>query len=333
LLPWDTSIVEKELSRKVLCSVPRQEVEELRNCQKSLKDGKVVFVTGPKGCGKSLVVSQAFYRKPGIVYCLVSRNIDKELITRHLLEATGIGSEMQGPLLTKIHKILNDLQIPGGFPVIIVEFERDCSREVLLEFYKLLKSLSSVARGIIVTDPYNITGINFDQDRVRTVWVSDFTREQAKYYFEATNIAHKMKQEMTPGEKELYLDTNAFDLFYERTLSTIFDSIGTRPLTLHSLMTGKMAIREFIESHQRNAKNRIINLLIDHPEISPILRDLLTSEVLTQEHVTRTLGLSLRNLASIIEDYQVIDFNIHSEVFVFHSTAIKNAANDLLTQQ
>eukprot|EP01031_Cornospumella_fuschlensis_P041984 gene41984-51250_t len=183
--------------------VSRPEVRKM--LEVNVIKGKYCIVYGNKGVGKSAVVNDMFWDKPGVVGIKVTHLVtSNELVSQLVLKVLGPGASVN----VQEEDLITALKSAAEPITIIFEAEPSNSpnqQAILGAVRSLAKSLAPFARCVIVLSEANaVLEFGRDDTRENYVYVGEMTREEAK---------------------QLLLKKGAH--FTEEELQFIFDNLGT----------------------------------------------------------------------------------------------------------
>ena len=189
--------------------VNRPELEKtlLRECNYSFAEKKGTFtvVVGPKGSGKSYLLSHILTDMPGVLYSQISQSETPLSICLNLFSASsGTSKDELGNIVVStqvLYSIFEKIATRANPITLAIEIERGSSSEEVLYMVKsMAKELAHVVNVIVVLSEAN-AGLMFgDDSRHQFFWVDGMTHE------EATAYAKKLFQKVADQDLELFFE-------------------------------------------------------------------------------------------------------------------------------
>ena len=218
------------------------------------------MVYGPKGVGKSILVSKCVDGKKGVVKVIISSVFKKSDILQVL--STKLKGEA-APVITEeqMLDVLYKSKIDGRLPTLIFEIERGSSAkqtECINSVRSLCKQFAVCSNCIIILSETNAVLV-FGQDKAREqlILVPELTHQEALDFVRARKG----------------VDQN------EKDLMRLFDNVGTNAADLEAFLNLGMSVDDFIASWMTTSVSHLVAFpfqsilegLKKHPEgVSPL---------------------------------------------------------------
>lgn len=202
----------------------------------------------------------------------------------------------------------------------MIEVAQYTSRDVVNVVFEIAKKLSAddkVAQCIIVlNDITATTSCVLDPDNYEYIWMPDFSIDEANRFLDS--------RKFNPDPK---------------LRSMIYEKLGTRPSTLHSISVSSMPVDHFIADRIQLAKESIEGLLACDPRFEDLLKKLTKQGahgVLTFRDMKDAIGVT-RSLevaeGPAVKDLRVLAYNVKERVFTFYSQVVYCAAKEYFAEK
>jgi hypothetical protein len=285
----------------------------------SSTDGKYCLLIGEKGTGKSFVSYKSVLNRPGVVYLLISASTAAKDVNEKLLEATGFDVKLHpttdplSRLKELLHSVQKRLAADSVWPVVLIEIERNTDSHIVDTVCRTLKELSAVCRGFaVVTEATAAMALSPDSGRRLEIWVPDFSEVEARQYLNKANT---------------WREDKGLAALSEDDINNAIAEVGTRPSTLHDLMTSPLTQVDFVTNCIEVEKRRIHDLLRVDRKYARIIFKLFEQDTVNHDELTSILNAPIKKIAEVaMSEHHVLSYNPVTGRAQFHSAAMQEAA-------
>jgi hypothetical protein len=217
---------------------------------------KYFVVYGPKGVGKSVLISKCVDGKNGVVKVIIGSVLQKSDIL-HVLSTKLMGAGSPAVNEMEMVDVLYNAKVDGRLPTLVFEIEGGQGAEqkaCINNVRSLCKQFAVCSNCIIILSETNAVLV-FGQDpsREEIILVPELTQD------EALEFIRTRRKGVDVDEKEIM---------------RLFDNVGTNAATLETFLNKDMSVDEFITVRIKHARvdlvafpfQPILKALKEHPE-------------------------------------------------------------------
>lgn len=208
---------------------------------------KFLLIYGPRGSGKTTLVRHALSNRHGVYWV----ELFKDSVVTDELRRTFVRhpSPLYSPQLSGMRDFFRAVSASiGVLPIVVLEVHTDqYDGRVTLEAMTAAKALTedlsatAVTRVIVIlSDAVAAFKYTKDPDRRVTMWVGDFSREEAMMYLKNRNVSEKLDR---------------------RSLDVVLTEMGMRPKQLKNFCD------EFLQSPSPDTVQRVLYVMEDAPAL------------------------------------------------------------------